>query len=141
MQKKLRVTVDGRPYTVTVEDLTEQTGTQLYPEPGLTVSAVETAVAAPVAAAPAPALAPAAPAAPAPSGGGGGGDETSPLSGIVVSIDVSEGQDVNAGDTVATLEAMKMKTVVVAKHSGTVTKIHVNAGDGVEAGQPLITVG
>ena len=138
MQKKLRVTVDGRPYTVTVEDLTEQSGTQLYPEPGLTVSAVETAVAAPAPAAAAPAPAPAAPAAPAP---GGGGDETSPLSGIVVSIDVTEGQDVNAGDTVATLEAMKMKTVVVAKHSGTVTKIHVNAGDGVEAGQPLITIG
>ena len=140
MLKKLRVTVDGRPYTVTVEDLSEPSGQQLYPEPGLTPLAVSAAAPAPAPAAPAPTPAPAPAAAAAPSGGTGG-DETSPLSGIVESITVSEGQQVSAGDQIATLEAMKMKTVVVAKNTGTVTKIHVKAGDGVEAGQALVTIG
>jgi biotin carboxyl carrier protein len=136
MLKKLKITVDGRPYTVTVEDVTEDTGQQWYPEPGLTRSAVEGAEPAP-AAAPAPEGAP-------PSGApaaAGAGDEPSPLSGVVISIDVAEGQQVNAGDKIATLEAMKMKTVVAAKASGTVKKIHVQAGDGVEAGQALMTIG
>ena len=141
MLKKLKVTVDGRPYTVTVEDLSETSGQQLYPEPGLTPLSVSAS-----APAPAPTPMPATPAAaPAPAAAapsaGTGGDETSPLSGIVESISVSEGQEVTAGDKVATLEAMKMKTIVVAKNSGTVTKIHVKAGDGVEAGQALMTIG
>jgi biotin carboxyl carrier protein len=133
MLKKLKITVDGRPYTVTVEDLTEDSGQQMYPEPGLTRSAVEGAQAP-------PAATPTAEAPPAPAAGGGG-DEPSPLSGVVISIDVSEGQQVNAGDKIAMLEAMKMKTVVAAKNSGTVKKIYVQAGDGVEAGQALMTIG
>ncbi len=32
MEKKFRITVDGRPYTVTVEDLSEESST-LYPSP------------------------------------------------------------------------------------------------------------
>lgn len=132
MLKKLKITVDGRPYTVTVEDVTEDTGQQWYPEPGLTRSAVEGAET-PPAAGPAPEA--------APTPAAGGGEEPSPLSGVVISVDVSEGQQVNAGDKIAMLEAMKMKTVVAAKNSGTVKKIYVQAGDGVEAGQALMTIG
>ena len=133
MQKTLRITVDGKAYTVTVEDMTQAPGSTLYPEPGLS-AAVAAAV-------PPPAAAPVTPAAPAAAGGGGGGDEVAPLSGVVVSIEVTVGQAVNAGDKVATLEAMKMKTAVVANRSGTVTKIHVNAGDGIEAGEPILSIG
>ncbi len=131
MLKKLKITVDGRPYTVTVEDVSDE-GSHWYPEPGLTEEA--TRAAAPAAAAapePAPAAAPAA---------AGAGDEVSPLSGVVVSIDVTVGQDVKEGDKIATLEAMKMKTVVSAHRSGKVTTIAVKPGDGVEAGQVLLTI-
>lgn len=136
MQKTLRITVDGKTYTVTVEDMTQAPGSTLYPEPGLSAAAVAAAV-------PPPGGAPMTPAAPAaaPAGGGGGGDEVAPLSGVVVSIEVTVGQSVSAGDKVATLEAMKMKTAVVASSSGTVTKIHVNAGDGIEAGEPILSIG
>lgn len=70
----------------------------------------------------------------------GGGDVASPLAGKVVSIDVSVGQEVAAGAKVATLEAMKMNTVVSTPSGGTVKAIHVAAGDPVEEGQPLLTI-
>ena len=136
MQKTLRITVDGKAYTVTVEDMTQAPGSTLYPEPGLSAAAVASTV-------PPPAMAPVTPSAPAApqAGGGGGGDEVAPLSGVVVSIEVTVGQAVNAGDKIATLEAMKMKTAVVANRSGKVSKIFVNAGDGIEAGEPILSIG
>ncbi|MCB9946244.1 MAG: acetyl-CoA carboxylase biotin carboxyl carrier protein subunit [Rhodospirillaceae bacterium] len=130
MQRSFKITVDGRPYNVTVEDVSESPGS-IIPSPGDMSAAM---AAPPVAAAPAPAAAAAAPAA-------GPGDEVSPLAGVVVSIDVGMGQAVNAGDKVATIEAMKMKTIVTAQRAGKVTAIHAKAGDGVEPGQPLLTIG
>ena len=47
---------------------------------------------------------------------------------------------VKAGAPVLTLEAMKMNTVVSAPTDGTVSVVHVNPGDVVEEGQPLLTI-
>ena len=129
MQRTFKITVDGRPYTVAVEEIGEMSPMTI-PQPGDMAAARQ----APAVPAPAAAAAPAAPAA-------GAGDEVSPLAGVVHSIDVSLGQQVAEGDKVATIEAMKMKTIVNAHASGKVTAIHVNAGDGVEPGQPLLTIG
>ena len=65
----------------------------------------------------------------------------SPLAGVLISIDVTLGQEVKEGDKVATIEAMKMKTQVIAHHSGKVTNIAVKEGDAVDAGQVLLTIG
>ena len=62
----------------------------------------------------------------------------SPLAGIVVAIEVSVGQSVQAGDRLFTMEAMKMNTFVTAEKSGKVTAIHVKEGDHVTEGQPLL---
>jgi biotin carboxyl carrier protein len=128
MEKKFRITVDGKQYSVTVEDLSEGSS-QLYPAPGsMTI----------------PTPPPAAPAAPAPAaakGLAGAGDVTSTLGGVVESIAVSVGQAVNQGDKVVVIEAMKMKTPMIAHRAGNVTAIHVKAGDGVEAGQALVSIG
>ena len=134
MEKKFRITVDGRQYDVTVEDLSEGSSL-IFPEPG------DMKVAAPAPAAPAPAPAPAAAPGPASGAAAGPGDEVSPLAGVVVSVDVTMGQAVNEGDKIATLEAMKMKTVVTAHRSGKVTNIAVKAGDAVDAGQVLLSIG
>lgn len=64
----------------------------------------------------------------------------SPLSAVVVSIDVAIGDTVEKGQKVVTLEAMKMNTIVPASVSGTVEAIQVSVGDAVEEGQPLITI-
>jgi propionyl-CoA carboxylase alpha chain len=51
-----------------------------------------------------------------------------PMPGLVVSIAVSEGQEVKAGETLAVIEAMKMQNVLRAERDGTVKKIHASAG-------------
>lgn len=128
MEKKFRITVEGRPYLVTVEDLTD-TGSLIYPEPGSMQVAASASVAVP---APRPAAA-AAPAGPP-------GAEPSPLGGVVHSVEVVVGQEVNEGDRLATIEAMKMQTVVLAHYTGRVQEILVKPGDAVEAGQTLLIV-
>jgi biotin carboxyl carrier protein len=128
MEKKLRITVDGRQYDVTVEDLSEGTSYTI-PSPGdMSVAASQPA-------------APAAPSSePAPAATTGPGDEVSPLAGVVVSIETIIGQEVKEGDKLMTLEAMKMKTAVIAHHNGKVTNIAVKVGDPVDAGQVLLTI-
>jgi biotin carboxyl carrier protein len=129
MEKNFRITVDGKQYNVTVEDLSEGSS-MLYPTPGsMTIPSPQPA--APAAAAPAPVAKTAA----------GAGDVTSTLGGVVESIAVSVGQAVNQGDKVVTIEAMKMKTPMIAHRGGKVTAIHVKAGDAVEAGQALLSIG
>ncbi|MBR1279192.1 acetyl/propionyl/methylcrotonyl-CoA carboxylase subunit alpha [Bradyrhizobium sp. AUGA SZCCT0283] len=51
-----------------------------------------------------------------------------PMPGLVVSIAVSEGQEVKLGETLAVVEAMKMQNVLRAERDGTVKKIHAAAG-------------
>ncbi len=52
-----------------------------------------------------------------------------PMPGLVVSVAVSEGQEVKAGETVAVVEAMKMENVLRAEVDGTVKKINAKPGD------------
>ena len=52
-----------------------------------------------------------------------------PMPGLVVSIEVKEGQEVKAGETVAVVEAMKMENVLRAEIDGTVKKINAKPGD------------
>jgi propionyl-CoA carboxylase alpha subunit len=51
-----------------------------------------------------------------------------PMPGLVVSIAVTEGQEVKTGETLAVIEAMKMQNVLRAERDGTVKKIHATAG-------------
>jgi propionyl-CoA carboxylase alpha chain len=51
-----------------------------------------------------------------------------PMPGLVVSIAVTEGQEVKAGETLAVVEAMKMQNVLRAERDGTVKKVHATAG-------------
>jgi propionyl-CoA carboxylase alpha chain len=51
-----------------------------------------------------------------------------PMPGLVISIAVSEGQEVKIGETLAVIEAMKMQNVLRAERDGTVKKIHASAG-------------
>jgi len=61
-----------------------------------------------------------------------------PMPGLVLSIRVSPGDDVVAGDTLLVLEAMKMENVIKAAGEGTVKEIKVAQGDKVDKGQVLI---
>ena len=126
--KNADVTVNGVSYSVELENAPA----------AAPVAAPAAAPAAPKAqAAPAPAAAPAAPKAAAPAGGK---TVKSPLPGVILSIDVKEGQAVKRGQKLAVLEAMKMENEILSEFDGTVSAIHVAKGDSVLEGANIVTV-
>ena len=52
-----------------------------------------------------------------------------PMPGLIVKIDVEEGQEVQEGQALCTVEAMKMENILRAERKGTVSKINAAAGD------------
>lgn len=58
----------------------------------------------------------------------------------VLSVTVSQGDPVEAGDTVMLLESMKMEIPVLAERSGTVQEVRVVAGDVIQEGDVLIVL-
>lgn len=61
-----------------------------------------------------------------------------PMPGLVLDITVKEGQEVNQGDSIIILEAMKMENSLTAPMSGKIKSITVNKGQAVDKGQLLI---
>ena len=72
--------------------------------------------------------------------GTGDGLMKSSMPGRVVSVLVSEGEEVSQGQPVLVLEAMKMENELKAPIDGTVAAIHVADGETVDAGAKLILV-
>ena len=68
------------------------------------------------------------------------GDVTTPIPGKVTSIKVNVGDKVNEGDTILTVEAMKMENEVHTPISGVVKKIHVRIGDTINPDETLVEV-
>jgi biotin carboxyl carrier protein len=129
MNRKLRITVEGKAYDVAVEILDDNTA-QSRPAATAPVATAEAAAPAPVAAA-----------TQAPVSAGNSSDITSPLAGKVVSVQVKVGDTVKEGQQVMTLEAMKMNTLVHATTNGTVKSINIVVGAAVEEGQSLMSIG
>lgn len=63
-----------------------------------------------------------------------------PLAGSVARILVEEGDDIEQGQVLLMLEAMKMETEITAPADGTVARILVEPGEPVQGGQALIEV-
>ena len=79
----------------------------------------------------------AAPAAPAATGS----SINAPMTGNVIEVLVSVGQQVSEGDPVLVIEAMKMETEIRSNTSGAVLSILVSKGDSIQADQVLMTIG
>lgn len=58
----------------------------------------------------------------------------------VLVIEVTEGDHVEAGDSVVLLESMKMEIPMLAERAGTVTAIRVSVGDVVQDGDVLVVL-
>jgi biotin carboxyl carrier protein len=132
MIKKLRVTVDGKAYDVTVEMPDEPAAAPAAPSPTVLPSVAPAAVT--------PIAMPAAKPAAAAAVKAGANDIPSPLSGRVTAINVQAGQAVKEGDHLLTLEAMKMNTFITAPRNGTVKDVKVGIGAVVDEGQALVTL-
>ena len=59
----------------------------------------------------------------------------------VLSVLVSAGDAVNAGQPVVIMESMKMEIPVLAEHGGTVTTVFVSQGDVVQEGDVMVELG
>ena len=129
---KLKITVDGKTYEVDVEVAPPE-----HPIYGVGGYFPMSPARVP---APAPAAAP-----PAMAAGGDSGVPVneekvcrSPISGIVVRVTAQVGQQIQVGDGVLVLEAMKMETDITAPVAGKVSTINVAVGDSVKGGQVLV---
>ena len=125
---KTNVTVNGKVYTVETE--AAKPVEKPAAKPAAAPAKPAAAQAAPKAEAPKPAAAPAA-----------GLQVKSPLPGSVIKVLVSEGQAVKKGDTLLTLESMKMENAIMAEADGTVKQIAVSAGQNVMQDDLLIVLG
>jgi biotin carboxyl carrier protein len=83
----------------------------------------------------------AAAAAAAHGGGGAEGLVRSPMPGRVVRVLCAVGDEVQAGQALAVIEAMKMENELRAKHPGRVIEVFVAAGDTVEGNAKLLKLG
>lgn len=122
-----KVEVNGTPFTVEFEKpVTKKKTVTVINRP----AAAPAAGAAPAAQVSKPAAAPAA----------GGNKINSPLPGVVLGINVREGDAVKKGQCVLVLEAMKMENSIEAPCDGTVKQILVQKGDSVLEGAPLVVI-
>ena len=132
---KYKVTLNGRTYEVEVDE-----------DKAMLVDEYEAYAPAPAAPAPAPAAAPAAPApaAPAPAAPAqavaAGEPVVSPMPGNILKILVAPGQQVQEGQVVMILEAMKMENEIVSPKAGAVAQILVTKGATVETGAVLAVI-
>ncbi|MDP6926506.1 MAG: biotin/lipoyl-containing protein, partial [Rhodospirillales bacterium] len=62
----------------------------------------------------------------------------SPMPGLLVSVEVVEGQEVKADEALAVVEAMKMENQLLAERDGIVSVIHLDPGDSLDAGQVIL---
>lgn len=137
--KDFKFTIDGNEYEVSIEEtgknsVSAEVNGKKYAveiekkEAPIVVMAPRAATAAPVAA----------PVAAASKPQPGSGSIASPLPGSIVKILVSVGQNVKRGDTLLTMESMKMENNIMAERDGVVKAIHVQPAQSVMQGDPLI---
>lgn len=122
---KLKVTVNGTPYTVEVDvEPDEQpglgavftSGSQRHPGPtpqAPTSASVQ---------------------------GASKNAVVAPLAGSVARVLVKAGDKIESGQVLVVLEAMKMETEITAPHAGIVSAVHVQPGEAVQGGQALVEV-
>ena len=70
----------------------------------------------------------------------GSGNVTVPMQGTIIKVLVEVGAEVEVGQTVAILEAMKMENAITAEKAGTVKEVKVAAGDSVGPGDVIAVI-
>lgn len=123
---KLRITIDGKTYEAEVEILEDEDSEHPYvpytagpasytppPLPVLHASAIDTSA-------------------------DRGKVCRSPVTGLVIQVNVEPGQTVEPNDVLMVLEAMKMENQVTAAHPGTVKTVNVVPGNSVKVHQVLV---
>lgn len=138
---RFEVVVGDETYEVELssdEDLPEATITPAYAPARAAGAARVAPVEAKVARVSREAAAPAPPAPRKPAAGGGAGTLTAPMPGVVLEVNVKEGDAVVRGQQIAVLEAMKMQNSIKSPRAGTIAEICVAAGQAVGHGDAIV---
>ncbi len=122
-----RVLVDGIAYDVALESEEARVGDDVYP---MAVEGLKISGASPAAAG----------LAVAPVVEAGAGAVQAIMPGKIIRVLVKVGQQVEEGDPICVLEAMKMENELNARQGGTVKAVHVAPGDDVEKDQVLVEI-
>jgi glutaconyl-CoA/methylmalonyl-CoA decarboxylase subunit gamma len=115
--RKFTIKIDGKVFEAEVEEV------------GAAAPAAAAAAPRPAAAAPQPVVS-----------SGTGSAVTAPMPGKIITVKVTKGQQIKAGDVVLILEAMKMEQEIKCATGGVVSEILVNSGDTVKKEQALILI-
>lgn len=135
---KYKVSLNGQDYLVEVER-GDAILVDVQPTPAPVVAAPAAVPAS------APVQAPAAPAAAAPAPGAaeipsGAEAVNAPMNGLILSVNVTEGAAVKAGETLCILEAMKMENEISCPRDGKVLRVVTAKGSHVENGDLLFVI-
>ncbi len=136
---RFAVVVGDESYEVTLssdENLGEATITPGF-QAGAAPRVIAVNTAARVTQVPAPAAAATAPAPRKPAAGGGKGTLTAPMPGVILEVSVKPGDQIERGQQVAVLDAMKMHNVIGAPRAGTVAEVYVTDGESVDHGDAI----
>jgi biotin carboxyl carrier protein len=128
--EQFAVRVNGEPYRVVLQNPADLTGRTAQPSISTGGSPPSAAPVKPVKAPPAPVRAVA-----------GSGSVLAPIPGLILDIKVTVGESVVAGQSVATIEAMKMENSLTSTVSGTVKEIRVQKGAQVATGDVVMIIG
>jgi biotin carboxyl carrier protein len=128
--EQIAVRVNGEPYRVVLQNPADLTGRTAQTSMSAGGSPPAAAPAKPVKAPPAPVRA-----------ATGSGSVLAPIPGLILDIKVTVGASVVAGQSVATIEAMKMENSLTSAISGTVKEICVQKGAQVATGDVIMIIG
>jgi methylmalonyl-CoA carboxyltransferase small subunit len=125
---KLRITIEGKTYEAEVEILEDEDSEHPYvpyrPAP-------DSYTPPPISFTPTPAAG-------IDANNDGGKVCRSPVTGLVIQVNVQPGQSVEMNEVLMVLEAMKMENQVTATHAGTVKSVNVVPGNSVKVHQVLL---
>lgn len=130
--KRFNITVNGHTYDVQVEE-TENISAS---SPAATVAPARAPAPSPASSEPVADTAPKAD----PVSQEGAETLNSPMPGTIVNILVKAGDKVTKGQALLVLEAMKMENEIMSPIDSVVAGIHVNKGDSVDSGTPLVSL-
>lgn len=126
--RNFRITVEGKTFDVTVEEIGAEKNQAPPPKPVETKREVSPPV---VQVAPQPAPAPAS---------GTGKAVLAPMPGKIISIKVSKGDSITFGQTLLVMEAMKMEQEIKSTFDGTVSDILISDNETVRKNQQMILI-
>lgn len=125
---KLRITIDGKTYEAEVEILEPEETVPEYPAyPAALPTLVPEAIPEPVIRS-----------VPSTEAGDREDECRSPVTGLVIKVNVEPGQSVQPGAVVAVLESMKMEMQITAPRTGVVKNVLVAPGSSVKLNQLLV---